>query len=68
MPRFDCEATISFSYIVTADSEEEAIALLTEQLGPNWWGNFSPDDIEHPQIEEGEYGTDIICLGPEREP
>jgi hypothetical protein len=57
-------ATIDFEYIVTADTKEEALALLTEALGPDWAWDLSLDDIEHPQIEEGTVGTDISCLGP----
>ena len=65
MPRFECEATIQFGYIVTADTKEEAEALLAEQLGPDWaFQCDQPDDIEHPQIEEGPYRSDISCLGP----
>jgi hypothetical protein len=68
MPRFDCEATISFSYVVTAASKDEAETLLAEQLGADWEDQVGqPDNIEHPQIEQGAYGTDISCLGPEGE-
>jgi hypothetical protein len=65
MPRFECEATIRFGYIVTAATKEEAEALLAEQLGPDWGNQCDqPDDIEHPQIEEGACSTEIDCLGP----
>jgi hypothetical protein len=67
MPRFECEATINFSYIVNATSEEEAKALLTEALGPDWENQCSSPDVEHPRIEEAPYGSDINCLGPVEE-
>jgi hypothetical protein len=67
--RFECEASITFTYFVTAATKEEAEALLTEQLGPNWETQCGqPDDIEHPQIEEAEFlSAGIICLGPVEE-
>src|SRR6516164_10252943 len=64
VPRFECEASIHFGFIVTAATKEEAEALLAEQLGPDWEGNFSPADIEHSQIEATTCSTDISCLGP----
>jgi hypothetical protein len=65
MPRFECEASIHFDFIVTAATKEEAEALLAEQLGLDWETQCGqPDDIEHPQIEQGAYGTDIVCIGP----
>jgi hypothetical protein len=67
MPRFECLATIDFGYIVTAASEEEAKVLLTEALGPDWENLCSSPDVEHPQIEEAPYGSDISCLGPVEE-
>jgi hypothetical protein len=64
MPRFECEASIHFGYIVTAASEKAAETLLAEQLGPDWAIQCGqPDDIEHPQIEQGAYGTDVLCNG-----
>jgi hypothetical protein len=65
--RFRCIATIDFYYTVTADTEAEAEALLTEALGPEWEGNFNPDIEENPQIEGPTFDTDISCLGPEIE-
>jgi hypothetical protein len=57
MPRFDCDATVTFSYVVTAATKEEAEVLLTEALGPDWASLIgSPDVEEHPQIEEGSWG------------
>jgi hypothetical protein len=67
MKRFACQASIHFDYIVTAATKEEAEALLTEQLGPDWAGNLQPDDIDHPQIEQGACDTEINCLGEEGE-
>jgi hypothetical protein len=67
MPRFECQATITFGYIVTAASEEEAKARLTEALGPDWENQCSAPDVEHPQIEEGPWGGEIMCLGTEEE-
>jgi hypothetical protein len=69
MPRFECVASLQFTYIVTAATKEEAEALLTEQLGPDWGNQCGQPDIEHPQIEEGEYApdTDILCLDPVEE-
>jgi hypothetical protein len=65
MPRFECEASIHFDFIVTAATKEEAEALLAEQLGPDWGTQCDqPDDIAHPQIEQGTYGTDVLCIGP----
>jgi hypothetical protein len=67
MLRFECEASIHFYFTVTAASKEAAEALLAEQLGPDWGSQCDqPDDIEHPQIEQGEYSTDVLCLGPSR--
>jgi hypothetical protein len=65
MPRFECLATIDFHYTVTAGTKEEAEALLTEQLDPDWEGWIHPDDIFHPQIEQDGYSTDISCIGEE---
>jgi hypothetical protein len=65
MPRFECIAAIEFDYIVTAATKEEAEALLIEQLGPGWEGYIQPDEINHPQIEQGGYSTDISCIGEE---
>jgi hypothetical protein len=66
MKRYEVEASIHYSYIVTAESKEEAEILLTEALGANWENQCcAPDDIEHPQIEEGPIGSDILCIGAE---
>jgi hypothetical protein len=69
MPRFTCVATVDFYYIVAADTEAEALALLTETLGPNWGVSIdSPYIEEHPQIEGPEYDAEVSCLGPELVP
>jgi hypothetical protein len=68
MPRFEFQASIHFDYVVTAAAKEEAEALLTEQLGPDWGSTLQPDGIDHPQIEQGTYGTDILCPGRRCEP
>jgi hypothetical protein len=60
-------ANVSYCYIVTAATKEEAIALLTEQLGPEWENDLPPHDIKHPQIEEDGMMSDIDCLGPVEE-
>jgi hypothetical protein len=65
MPRFDRDATVTFSYVVTADTKEEAEALFAEALGPDWAYGLSLSDLEHPRIEEKDWYTDISCLGPE---
>jgi hypothetical protein len=67
MPRFECEATINFSYIVTAANKEEAEVLLAEALGPDWDIQCSSPDVEHPQIDEAPYYSEISCLGPVEE-
>jgi hypothetical protein len=70
MPRFDCLATINWSFVVTANTEAEAEAVLTEALGPDWGSHIgSPDLEEDPRIEEGlTYDSEVTALGLELVP
>jgi hypothetical protein len=65
MPRFDCQATIRWDFVVTASSEAEAEALLAAALGDGWGLHIGPPDIEEdPRIEEGDtYDAEVSCLG-----
>jgi hypothetical protein len=67
MPKFDCDATITFSYVVTAADAEAAVILLGETLG-SWDQDLSPDDIEDSRIEGPTVSSDVSCIGVELVP
>jgi hypothetical protein len=64
MSRFACTATVTFGYVVSADSEAEAQALLVTALGDDWGQHISSPYIEEdPRIEETTYDFEVDCIG-----